>query len=570
MNLRLLLTPVLGGLMAVGLGAQSLSGTFVDPIGNPVGNVAVILSGGGGATGTSLPNGTFAIGGLRDRVYTVQIDPHNDTLAPQQFDLQINGNTSLGTVVLQPGAAISGVALGANGAPLFGANMNAYLLDGTKLFTPRDGTDALGNFLITVPVDTDVRFVAIPPVGTTLVPYTQFFNLPAPIDIGTIELPQGYSVSGNVVDEINLLPISGCEIVTTNMLTGEEVTQRNKLTNTLGAFSVLLPFGLYQIDILPPLLNLHEAKQVFGLAVTTFGHNLGLQRLKRTVILQGLVTGPGGPVVGADIDVYTADGYKLFTPNDNTNAAGQFAVLVPAGQTYTVRVDPQPTSGLVGTFSNPVVVNGNTNAGLISLQSGVAATLAVVDVNGQPVANASVDLRDPSTGKKIVVPGNHAGADGIIHATVPFGTWDIEVRGEQGSLVKPLVAPSVPVGGPISLPVVLQPKTVYTDFDTLGILTTPNGGETFVVWKFGNASTQSQPAVLDTFVELPDGTEVPFVPSIPATFPPQSELTLVLWTPTPLLPANQLNRIQRYVVRWRNPANNQVLDQAYVDYFPVN
>lgn len=226
--------------------AQSLSGTIVDSNNVPVGNVAVILSN-GAPLGTTDLAGNFTIPGLRNRTYTVQIDPHDNFLAPQQFDFTVNGASSLGVLTLGPAAPISATFVGPTGAGLLGVNMNAYLLDGTKLFTPHDGSDALGNVVIAVPLNTPVRVRGVPPVGSSLVPFEQVMTVTAPVALGTLAMEQGYAVTGSIVGP---LPIGGCELQTFNMLTGQPVLQLNKLSaNVTGAFNLLLPFGVHQIDI---------------------------------------------------------------------------------------------------------------------------------------------------------------------------------------------------------------------------------------------------------------------------------------------------------------------------------
>ena len=106
-----------------------------------------------------------------------------------------------------------------------------------------------------------------------------------------------------------------------------------------------------------------------------------LKALKPGAILTGTVMGPAGPVAGADVDVYTAGNDKLFTPSDNTTAAGVFSVIVPAGPTttYQVRVDPLVSNSLVGTRTASFPFPASTNIGTINLVAGVPLNLTVLD-----------------------------------------------------------------------------------------------------------------------------------------------------------------------------------------------
>jgi hypothetical protein len=553
-------------LFAVAAAAQSLSGTFVNSTGQPVANVDVILSN-GAPTGTTDAAGHFLITGLRNRTYTIQVNTHNDLLASQQFDFNVSGAASLGTRTLGPAFPVSATLVGPTGAGLLGVNMNVYLLDGTKLFTPHDGTDAAGHVVIAVPANTPVRVRAVPPVGTNLVPFEQEMLLSAPAALGTITLRAGFTLSGNIVDQNSSIGIGGCQMVTTNMLTGEIVVQLNALSATLtGQFSVLVPFGLYQIDIIPPTLNAHAGKQLFGV-IGTASTSLGLVRLAPAALLIGTVMGPGGPVAGADIDVYTTGNDKLFTPGDNTNAAGQFSVMVPfgAGVNYSVRVDPQPGSGLVGARTAPFAFAAQTNVGTINVAAGVPLTLSVRNADGGPVADAHLNMFDPATGAEIITPGNTADAAGNMVATVPIGTWNVKLQAPQGSLWAPVSMPNVPIGGPLTTTVVLSKKPLECNLEGLGILTVQPGGEIFVRFSFQNTTPVTIPAIVDGYVMTPDGAITPWVPPLSIEFFPQFGMGLDFWVPTPVMTPADHGRLLRFFVRLRD-FNGNVLDEAYVHF----
>src|SRR5690606_33750162 len=95
--------------------------------------------------------------------------------------------------------------------------------DGTKLFTPHDNTDALGNFLITVPVGTwDIRVQ--PPVGAPMISVNLFdVVVNAGQSLGTVTLPVGHLVTGTVVDAVSGVPVSNTRLRATRALSGEEI-----------------------------------------------------------------------------------------------------------------------------------------------------------------------------------------------------------------------------------------------------------------------------------------------------------------------------------------------------------
>jgi hypothetical protein len=556
--------------LSLSAAAQSLAGHIVNSLGQPVGNVAVILSN-GAPTGTTDASGNFLITGLRNRVYTIQLDPHNNFLDAQQFDFSVSGAANFGTRTLGPAFPVSARFVGPTGAGLLGINMNAYRVDtGAKLFTPHDGSDVNGNVIIGAPANTPVRIRAVPPVGSTLVPFEQPMTLTAAVNLGTQTLRQGFAVTGTVVDQINNLPIAGSEIITTNMLTGEIVLQLNKLTNAVGAFSALLPFGLYEIDIVPPLGNLHHARQLLGVPVLTAGTSFGLIGLERGFQFTATVRGPAGPVAGCDIDLFTEDGYKLFTPHDNTSAAGTFAVIIPPGN-YSVRVDPPVANGLLGTHTGLFSVTTNTSGGIINLLPGVPMSVDVRDFNAQPLAGAQVEFKNPVTGEKIVTPGSVSDATGHINGLAPLGSWNVSLSGPQGSLVKTIAFDNVPVLGPIAVPVFMPRKNAVMDMQTFGpnaILSIPNGAVLPIAWSFQNPDGIHHPVFVSAGVVLPSGAEVPLLPPVLFDLPAASGATLQLQVPMPVLPAAELGRIQRFVCRFLNPGDLSVVEQAHIFYVP--
>ena len=558
---------ILTALVGVTANAQSLAGRFLDANLNPIGNVGVILSNGAGI-GTSAADGTFLVTGLRDRVYTVQIDPHSNFLQAAGFDLTVSGATTLGDYILGPAFPVTATMVNESGAGLLGVNMNVYLPNGVKLYTPHDGSDAAGNVVIGIPANTNVILRAIPPTGSNLVPWEQPTIATAPVAKGTITLRAGYAVTGSVVDTVNLLPIAGCEVITTNALTGEVVLQLNKLTNTLGAFSALLPFGLYDVEIVPPLGNLHAGRQVFGIPVLNAPYNMGLVRMLRAVQLSGQVIGPAGGVLGADIDVFDTLGHKLYTPNDNTSATGLFGVMVPPG-TYQIRVDPLVATGLTGTRTGNYTVATNLNVGVIPVTAGIAMNITVHDAFAQPIPAAQLQLIDPATGNPIVVPGNQAGADGVVHCVAPAGTWNLRISAPQGSLAAPLVQNGYSINAPTTSTMTLPVKDIMTDLDGLEVLTAPNGSTLYVHWTFFNTTAQTRSIYLDAVAELDSGVIVPWIPDLPLDFPPQIGLTLYnLPIPMPIVPANELGFVQHFVVRIKDPVTLQIIDQAAFRYVP--
>ena len=559
--------------LASTLAAQSLTGRIVDANNVPVVGATVYcdLSATIQANTDALGNFTIPTStGIRNQRYDVFVNPRSPIIAPVEYGrVNVSGATNIGTVQLAVGTQITATLVGPTGAPLVGANLSAFDTAGVKLYTPNDGTDVNGNAQIVVPYGAMI-FRAMPPVGTTLVPYQENIVMSGPRAYGTITMRQGYALTGSIVRAgATPLPIGNCEIVATNMLTGEEVFLATKLSNTLGAFNILLPFGLYQLDLMPANGSPYAARQVFGIPVIDYSYSLGLVTMKPGVALTGTVRGPTGlAVAGADIDVLDALGHKMFTPNDNTTATGTFSVIVPTGGTYSVNVDPLVASNLIGAKSATVPVNAATNIGILSVGAGVPATITVTDAFGNPVAGAQASVRDVATGLEYTIPGNSAGADGVIRAVVPQGNLDIRVKAPQGSASAPVVLPPSLVAGPLVTTAQLPLKTMCTNTRGLGILTVANGGDIFLEWTVTNQTALLQNFTVEAVVSHASGAETAWVPQIPLEMPGPIAITLSFWIATPPVAATELGFLQKFMVRLRNAATGELFDESYVYYVP--
>jgi hypothetical protein len=567
MSLRASLVTVAFLVSSSGLAAQSLTGTLVDTSGAPVAGASVALSGTAFSAVTDIA-GQFTIVGLLNRSYTVQIDPLANPLAPVEFSRTVAGATNLGNYVLQPGAIVSATFTDPLGVPLPQVNCNVYLPDGTKLYTPRDVTNAAGFVSFNVP-QTAVTLEALPPIGSTLYPWRSNVTPTGPLALGTIAFQQGYTITGSVARAGAVpLPIANCELIVTDQFTGLDMVLVNKRTNSLGAFSVALPNGLYQFDFVPPAGSPHAARQLFGVPVVSQSVGMGIVGLSQAAAISGTVLGPNGPVLGADIDLYDTLGHKLFTPNDNTTLTGAFSLMVPLGGTYQVRVDPPVVSGLVGFRSAPVSVTALTSIGPIQLAAGIPVVLDLFDSLGAPLEGVVMNVVDPSTQQELVVPGNSTDATGRMTAVVPFGVFDVTLSPRQGSRAAAVPLAGVPFVAPIVAALPLPDRPVSTSLEGLSILGVPNGGEIFVDWAFENRVPAVVPTTVEVVVALASGADVPWIPPLPLDLPPSIGFGLQLWLPTPPLSAAELGFLQKFTIRLRDAATQQVLDSSYVYYQP--
>lgn len=540
--------------------AQSLSGRVVSPTNVPIAGI-VVDAGSGSTPATTDAAGLFTITGLQNgHDYDVEyVAPFGVMWAATIVTSIVNGATSVGDVVMQPGFAISGTAVTQTGQPILGGNLNAYTQDGTKLFTPRDGTDLLGNFQIVVPAGVlDIRIV--PPVGALLVP-KQFENVvvAAAVPLGTVVLPTAYLVTGTIVDQVTSVPIGNVRLRAYNALNGERIQLPVDLTTTFGQFSLPLPFGLIDLELEPPVGNTHVARQVLGIAVPG-PTALGQVRLQNGALLSGVVTSNGIGVGGADVDVLLADGSKVFTPRDTTAANGAFTVAVPTGVSLSVRAEPQAGSGLYGAMTAPLVVNAATSVGSIALGTGVAVGGTISGPLGGEAGTSVRFFLQPGD-VQVVTAGNVTDGNGVYATFVPPGSYRVEVATAEGSFGQP-TQQFVTVAAPTTFSTTVPAKLARTALTSFGIPTVPQGGLLPINVLLHSLQPGLQTLLLDLLVELPDGTQVWILPGLPLDLPPLPFTLDAVFVPFPPIPALYLGKQIDMVFRFRDATGAVVLDQA--------
>lgn len=550
---------ILCAALAGSAAAQSLAGRVVNAAGVGIAGASLTFSNGGPRVSTDAA-GAFLATGLSNRTYnTIDINPHSTVNAARRLtNVGVSGATSIGNIIMPPGALISGTMRTAAGAPVVGVNMNVYELSGTKVYTPNDGTSALGQFVVVAPLGT-FRVVGLPPAGSNLVPFEQTMAVAAPIALGNVTLRSGFPVTGTVVDAVNGLPLAGVTLTVTDGLTNLAVPQATNDTTAFGAFSLVLPVGSYDIAFEAPAVLPRASKLLYGVIVIG-QRSMGTIPMDRAVVMSGTVTGPSGPVSGADIDVYTLDGYKLFTPSDKTNATGLFAVNVPAGS-YRVTVQPPQGSNLAGR-AVPATVAASGSIGSIAVQAGCNMVLQVSGPNG-PEVNADLDFRDPVTGLDVPLVGDHAGAGGLIAVTAPFGTFNVTLSGGHGSHAAPLVINGAPIFFPGFYPLQLPSKQVVVKVDGVGVQATSLGGSIPIHVTLRNLQNTLKNVSLDVCVRNAAGVERPVFTDVWLDLPGNVSLsTFGVFVPVPVIPQADKGRLLDYVIRIRERSSPTVLDES--------
>lgn len=329
-----------------------------------------------------------------------------------------------------PSAAdtISGQVVDANGQPVQGVNIDAFdVFTGSEVALANDATDANGLFTATIPAGLfRVRFKPKRPPTTTHVA-VELANVVVvgARDLGIVVLPAGHSLGGRFVD-VNGDPVEGVNLDVKDLTSGAEVILQGDRTGQDGSFDIAVPAST-PIELICKTSGVADALAPRSLALSlTANTALGDLTLQPGFFLTGSVERAGGLVVaGADLDVRdSVSGEKLFTPGDDTNANGDFSVVIPAG-TYTLELCASAASRLVAHEQLAVAVADDTDIGILTMQDGVVLSGTITDSMGQPAQNADVDVRSAITGLAVLLCGDNSNAAGAYSVVVPSGTFHV-------------------------------------------------------------------------------------------------------------------------------------------------
>ncbi|MBI5361733.1 MAG: carboxypeptidase regulatory-like domain-containing protein [Planctomycetes bacterium] len=344
-----------------------LDGIVVDQFGAPAPfvNLDIKNIGGGGGTPNVANDGTDATGHFHMTILTTATGTYEVSFIPPQppastaqvtvvSSVTVPGNTTvnLGTVQLTAGFSISGHVQNSVGGAVAGLNFDVIDSGGSNVTLVYDQSDAFGNFSFASPGGPiTLRFITTPVVGQTLASIEMPLDLTNDTNLGTVTLQQGYSVSTIVRNPSNI-GINNVDLDVIDVATGVKLFTPNDNTNATGLVTVVVPAGNYFFDYFPPVAT-HLAPARFPATIAANSSN-GIVICPLGYFLSGTVRNPANaPVLNANIDLRdSATNADIPLANDATNAAGTYAVLVPAG-TFNVKFRPGPNTQ----FSEDIAYN---------------------------------------------------------------------------------------------------------------------------------------------------------------------------------------------------------------------
>jgi len=340
--------------------ADFITGHVVDSNGIPVPGVNINAFRVSNGNEENLQNdGTNANGDFLTTIPPNVYDIHFVPPAPPQTTLVtlvlknvvVTGTKNLGTVVLPPGVSLSGHVQSQGGVPISQVSLNVIdRVSGDTVILVQKKTDAFGNFNVAVPAHAIT--LQLDPSGNLLGTFAARSMDLSPAgntNLGNLVLKNGFAVSGTVVRTSNGSVVPSVDLDFFDTATGEKLYTPNDTSNILGNFSVVVPAANYDIEFCPTFATSLVGKRINrSVAAATA---LGSIALDTGAILRGKIRSFNGTIqVNADVDVRDqVTQTKVVTCADNSNATGDYAIIVPLS---TIKVTFHPPTFDVGLGSD--------------------------------------------------------------------------------------------------------------------------------------------------------------------------------------------------------------------------
>lgn len=398
--------------------------------------------------------------------------------------------------------AVSGRVLDDLGQPVLRATIK-FFIGSSRQGATNDDTDALGDFSILMAPDTYGVNVEPPAGRDLLVTHVSQVDVSADIDLGDIELLGGIPVSGVLLGPGG----TGVENVNVNVLdsaTRANLRLAHDSTAADGTFRVVVPPGTYDFQYSPPVCRGLAPADQKGVTVSA-PVNLPTLHLVAGVHVTGRVVDSSGFAVDlAELDFFTpGTDDKFFTPNDRTDASGNYDVFVQPG-TYDILYTPPSGSGLAPRFRRGVAVNSDVSlpdtvllpltvpsVSSVSPPSGTTAGGQTVTIGGngfQP--DATVRIGGVAATNVVV-----ASATSLTCTTPPHPAGTVSVRvtnpGNQVSSVNGSYTYSEPPGGGVQLRVARSGANVVLTWS-------PTGQASYTVFRNTSPTGFTEASILTT------------------------------------------------------------------------
>ncbi len=307
-----------------------------------------------------------------------------------------------------------------NGNPVGGAN---------------DITDGDGDYSISdVPAGTyDVDFQP-PPESGLRSKLIEGVVVQDDVDLD-VALQYGNRIEGYVRD-IHGAGIPNIDLNIYDQASGEQLDIPGDDTDSEGYYDIFVPDGIYRIVYRPVFGERYAPVQLTNVEV--FADTWIDVVLDDGHFVSGIVTGPGGPVAGADLDAEDSEtGEKIYMQGDNTDTEGFYHITVPPGA-FDISVEPPEGSNLAPAIAYNVSVLGDITLDF-SLETGYQVSGTVSGPTGSGVADADINVEDGDTGEELYTPGDDTDESGDYLVIVPAGNYDINVLPQISDRLVPAI-----------------------------------------------------------------------------------------------------------------------------------
>lgn len=425
-------TPLLAILLASAASATGITGNVstttgpvwpcdIDVVNRQTNTIVV------GIADSTLPNGDYNLvlpNGRYDVFFKPKVGQH--IFKGELLDQRVNNNTLSGFIFLSQGIYVSGHVQGTDNAPV--ANVNLKFVDAAGN-TPNNiqdsATDLAGNFNSLVDPG-NWRLEVIPALASHRVPLLLDGPFAADVALGNIVVQTGSIMTCTVTDP-TLFPIAGAKLTVRTVPGRDKVFVPTNNTTASGVVQAVLPVGStfdFIAEPPPALLTTYATLTQYNVLVGATDVTLPNFALPVGRQLSGHVIdgGTGLGIFNADIDVdkWLPTTYpRVETPNDFTNAFGNFAVTVATG-TYRITINPPvATKCLPVRINNFSVPAGPLNLGNITCPKGHWIDVHVVEEGTNlPLAGVNLDLDNLNTGLKLITVGDVTDANGFARLVV--------------------------------------------------------------------------------------------------------------------------------------------------------
>ncbi len=261
-------------------------------------------------------------------------------------------------------------------------------------------------------------------------------------------LAAGRWITGRALD-MSGSPLAGVNLNFHDASTGAVAAQvQDDISNASGFFTTMVPAGVWDIAIVPTAASRSVPVELLAVNASTSDADFGAVKLKSGFLVSGTVTdGSLFPIAGADFDVRIAGtGIKLFTPTDNTSAAGAAAFVLPPGL-YDVTATPPGAAAFATRTAWAVNINADLALPNLALPPSVTLTAHCVTSAGTPVVNVDCDVDSLPHMKRLQTPHDVTNATGDVSVNVPLYKFKVNYAPPVATKLLPAEFDSLQITG---------------------------------------------------------------------------------------------------------------------------